>query len=136
MKYVIRDCNADLEAPLGGKARALAALRVADLPIPAWFVVRPEAFHDSLSDEQRHTLDRGVEGAMLRGMVDALQPSSAVCADLAEALAALCPDGAPVAVRSSASDEDGVQHSFAGQLDSFLFVSAADVPAKIAAVWR
>src|SRR5207302_1791211 len=41
-----------------------------------------------------------------------------------------------VAVRSSASDEDGVQHSFAGQLDSFLFVPAAEVPEKIAAVWR
>src|SRR5213078_1024244 len=44
--------------------------------------------------------------------------------------------GAPVAVRSSASDEDGAQHSFAGQLDSFLFVAAPDVPAKVAAVWR
>ena len=51
------------------------------------------------------------------------QPSAAVAAELADALAELCPDGAPVAVRSSASDEDGAQHSFAGQLDSFLFVA-------------
>jgi pyruvate,water dikinase len=118
MKYVIRDHEADLDAPLGGKARALAALREADLPIPAWFVVRPEAFLDS------HT--------------DAADPraSPAVTAEIADALAQLCPDGAPVAVRSSASDEDGAQHSFAGQLDSFLFVPADDVPAKVAAVWR
>src|SRR5262249_10446022 len=34
------------------------------------------------------------------------------------------------------SDEDGAQHSFAGQLDSFLFVPPADVPRKVAAVWR
>ena len=119
MKYVIRDHEANLDAPLGGKARALAALRAADLSIPAWFVVRPEAFHDSLSANG-----------------DAPQPSPSVVAELADAVAELCPDGAPVAVRSSASDEDGAQHSFAGQLDSFLFVAADDVPAKVAAVWR
>jgi phosphohistidine swiveling domain-containing protein len=39
-------------------------------------------------------------------------------------------------VRSSASDEDSAQHSFAGQLDSFLFVRPEDVPEKVAAVWR
>ena len=31
-------------ALVGGKARALAALVNADLPIPAWFVLSPEAF--------------------------------------------------------------------------------------------
>jgi hypothetical protein len=41
-----------------------------------------------------------------------------------------------VAVRSSASDEDGAQHSFAGQLESYLFVAPDDVPAKAEAVWR
>ena len=39
-------------------------------------------------------------------------------------------------VRSSAMDEDGRQHSFAGQLDSFLFVSAQELGKKIADVWR
>src|SRR5437870_557601 len=136
MKYVLRDHEADLDAPLGGKARALAALRAADLSIPAWFVVRPEAFHDSLSADQRRTLEKAPDEATLRAIVDSLQPSAAVAAELADAVVELCPDGAAVAVRSSASDEDGAQHSFAGQLDSFLFVEAADVPAKVAAVWR
>lgn len=40
-------------ALVGGKARALAALVNADLPIPAWFVLSPEAFTASLSPEQR-----------------------------------------------------------------------------------
>src|SRR5438045_2471748 len=127
MKYVIRAHEADLDAPLGGKARALAALRVADLPIPAWFVVLPEAFHDSISSPSPSASEAAI---------DVLQPSSSVAAELAVAVAELCPDGAPVAVRSSASDEDGAQHSFAGQLDSFLFVAAEEVPAKVAAVWR
>ena len=135
MKYLIRDHEADVEAPLGGKARALAALREADLPIPAWFVVLPEAFHDSLTAQERIALDTGDSAALPR-MLESLRPSPAVNLELADALAELCPDDAPVAVRSSASDEDGAQHSFAGQLDSFLFVPADDVGAKVAAVWR
>src|SRR5262249_57330662 len=59
-----------------------------------------------------------------------------VLRELLPALEELCADGATVAVRSSASDEDGAQHSFAGQLDSFLFVRKEDVAEKVAAVWR
>src|ERR1700679_2070467 len=101
MKYIIRDHEAELDGPLGGKARALAALRLADLSIPAWFVVRPEAFHDSLSAEQRQALDNGGAETELRALVQGIRPSAPVCAELAEALAELCRDGAPVAVRSS-----------------------------------
>lgn len=136
MKYVIRDHEADLDAPLGGKARALAALRSDELPIPAWFVVRPEAFHDSLAPDQKNALEISPSEAALHAIVDGLRPSVEVVAELAEAVAELCRDGVAVAVRSSASDEDGAQHSFAGQLDSFLFVAATDVPEKVAAVWR
>jgi pyruvate,water dikinase len=109
MRWVLRGDDADLSAPLGGKARALAALRDADLPIPPWVVALPAA-HSA--------------------------PPAELHAELATALAALCPNGEPVAVRSSASDEDGAQHSFAGQLDTFLFVPPAEVPEKVAAVWR
>ncbi|MEZ5304111.1 MAG: PEP/pyruvate-binding domain-containing protein [Verrucomicrobiales bacterium] len=41
----------------------------------------------------------------------------------------------PFAVRSSAQAEDGAEHSFAGQFESFLNVSAADVPAHAERVW-
>jgi rifampicin phosphotransferase len=136
MKYVIRCHEADVEAPLGGKARALAALRETGLPIPGWFVLRPEAFHDSMTAEDRLTFADIGDGAALNSIIDGLSPSAAVKVELAEAVAELCPDGAPVAVRSSASDEDGAQHSFAGQLDSFLFVPPEDVATKVAAVWR
>jgi rifampicin phosphotransferase len=40
-----------------------------------------------------------------------------------EAWRRLCPDGERVAVRSSALEEGGVAHSFAGQSESFLGVS-------------
>ncbi len=113
MPFVLHSADAPADGPLGGKARALAALRDADLSIPPWFVVLPHA-----CDPHRP------------------EPSPELRAELAAALAELCPAGEPVAVRSSASDEDGVQHSFAGQLDSFLFVPPAEVPDKVAAVWR
>jgi rifampicin phosphotransferase len=41
-----------------------------------------------------------------------------------------------VAVRSSASDEDGAEHSFAGQLESFLNVRPEEVAGKVEDVWR
>lgn len=129
--------NTTTDLPLlGGKARALAALVNADLPIPAWFVLSPEAFTASLSPEQQARLaDAQDSGAALAVLADvcilpALQNT------LVAAVAQLCPPGAHLAIRSSAVDEDAAQHSFAGQLESFLNVAPADVPAKILAVWR
>jgi pyruvate,water dikinase len=137
MQFVIRGDEADARGPLGGKARALALLREADLPIPPWVVLRPEALHASLTPPQRQSLDAADRnGDEVHQLLDRLQPCPAVCQELDAALAELCADGQPVAVRSSVSDEDGAAHSFAGQLDSFLFVNAAGVSDKVAAVWR
>jgi rifampicin phosphotransferase len=136
MSYVVHGADADLQAPLGGKARALAALRQARLPIPEWVALLPEAFHASLDPAQRDALKTAQDAAALRALVEPVRPCPAVMAELTAALAKLCPHGEQVAVRSSASDEDGAQHSFAGQLDSFLFVAVEDVPEKVAAVWR
>ncbi|MFA6563145.1 MAG: PEP/pyruvate-binding domain-containing protein [Verrucomicrobiia bacterium] len=109
MRFIAWPDNLRGDETLGGKAGALAALQGASLPIPPWFVLLPEAF-DAGEDAWR--------------------------AELADALVRLCPGGERVAVRSSAGDEDSAQHSFAGQLDSFLFVAPADVAGKAAAVWR
>ncbi len=48
----------------------------------------------------------------------------------------LSPDGCLLAVRSSANDEDGAQHSFAGQFATFLNVAPEDVPDRVFDVWR
>lgn len=99
------------DLPLGGKAGALARLADAGLPIPEWLVVKPQAWR-------------------AEGMAPEL------AAQVIGGAKSLAPDAAFFAVRSSALDEDGAEHSFAGQLDSFLFVRPEDIPAKVEAVWR
>lgn len=109
MKHIVFPDNsitATDAGALGGKAGALASLAAAKLPIPAWFVISPEAFGQSCEEEIR------------------------------QAVATLCPAGERMAVRSSAVDEDGAEHSFAGQLDSYLFVAPEDVSKKVEDVWR
>jgi pyruvate,water dikinase len=136
MGRVIRGPEADLHDPLGGKARALAALRQADFVIPEWVALVPEAFAASLTPSQRHALHSTCDGESIRRIVGQVQVCQEVSQELRAALTELCPHGELVAVRSSASDEDGAQHSFAGQLDSFLFVPPEQVADRVAAVWR
>ncbi len=136
MKPLIRAAEADIHHPLGGKARALAALRSADFTIPEWVALSPEAFTASLTPPQRDALQAARDGEVIRALVEQVQACPEVGQELRSALSDLCPNRELVAVRSSASDEDGVQHSFAGQLDSFLFVPPEQVADRVMAVWR
>jgi phosphohistidine swiveling domain-containing protein len=95
----------------GGKATALADLEAWGLPVPPWFVVTPEA----------HAACGGL-------------PQDALRREIAHALTGL--GEGLYAVRSSAVDEDGADHSFAGQLESYLNVAPDDVPDRVADVWR
>ena len=111
MKYIRR--NGDV-SQLGGKAYALAQLAAAGFPVPAFFAITPEA---CVANE-------------------ALALSSTLRTDIYEALQALGDSDTRFAVRSSAVEEDGADNSFAGQLESFLFVSPQEIPARVVDVWR
>jgi rifampicin phosphotransferase len=120
---------------LGGKALALLCAERAGLPVPPWFVISPSAFAASLTREQSELLaSKHSEG--LSSELLSLKPSDEVQREVSDALRDLSAGGSRFAVRSSAIDEDGSEHSFAGQFDTFLFVDAKDISAKIAAVWR
>jgi len=136
MKYIVRPGDSCTAEQLGGKGGALAALRLAGMPIPAFFVLSPEAFYASLNETERRTLNDAGNTAPVLARIGQITPGPEICRELAEALAELCPNGARVAVRSSALEEDGTRHSFAGQLDSFLFVKPAEVTERVTAVWR
>ena len=121
MKYVLPLSQARDRTQVGGKAASLSLLCAAGLPVPEGFVITEAAFEAS----------REGDAALLP-----LRPSAAVKREIAAALAALCPGGEPVAVRSSAHDEDGPRCSFAGQFDSFLCVPTQDVTRRVVEVWR
>ncbi len=135
--FVLTDADDADAATWGGKGAALTRLAAAGLPVPPLVAVPPAAFHASLTDAHRAALAASAEGSLdPEGLGDALADlasSPAVAEALAEALGAM---GGRVAVRSSAPDEDGAQHAFAGQLESFLNVAPADVAARVADVWR
>jgi phosphohistidine swiveling domain-containing protein len=120
----------------GGKARALARAQRAGLPVPDWFVLSAAAFAGSLTPEQRALLKQASDADVVQRIVGEVRIAGSVELALARAVNDLCPDGELLAVRSSASDEDGTQHSFAGQLESFLNVPPADVLDRVRAVWR
>ena len=121
---------------LGGKAAALAALQRAGFAVPQWFVLAPEAFYAGLAGGERQVLEVAADPAAVRDLVGRIALSPRLRLELATRLSKLCPHGEAVAVRSSACDEDGGRHSFAGQLDSFLFVRPAEVAERVVAVWR
>ena len=136
MRYIVWPNDPETAARLGGKAAALAVLQREGLDVPAWFVLAPEAFAASLEAAHPRGAAPPEGGPKPAALLDRLSLASEPRGELVEALARLCPDGATVAVRSSASEEDGTTHSFAGQLDSLLGVRPHDVPASVLAVWR
>ncbi len=121
---------------LGGKANALAELSATQFSIPSWFVVSPLAFKSCISEEQYHELTVADEIVQFQTILDQLVLSDDFRAALNKAMSQLCPVDEPVAVRSSAVDEDGENHSFAGQLESYLFVDKATVAQRVVDVWR
>ena len=135
MSCILTAVDRERRNEMGGKAGALARLADAGFPVPAWFVVAPSAVRESVTAGLRAACAAG-DAVGVQAILARLEPGHAVRDEIAAAVTRLCPDGQPVAVRSSALDEDSSEHSFAGQLESFLFVAPEDVPQKVADVWR
>ena len=101
-------------ADVGGKARTLARAARSGMSVPAFCVVSDHACVAGGAAEMHPDVRRAIAAAIVR----------------------LSPDGQPLAVRSSAGDEDGSQHSFAGQFASFLNVAPEDAPERVFDVWQ
>ncbi|QBI21875.1 pyruvate, phosphate dikinase [Egibacter rhizosphaerae] len=117
----------------GGKAGVLGVLLRAGLAVPDGFVV-PFAVHDAaVRDLAPHTSHRHGLGT-LRAAVESRPLPFAVVKALERALEGL--GNQPVAVRSSAANEDTSEASAAGQYDSVLAVcGVADVAAAVRTCW-
>jgi rifampicin phosphotransferase len=136
MNCVVHAREARNSRGLGGKAAALASLEGHGFPIPAWLVVTASAFEQSLSEKQREEFRAAKSQDAFAKIVETIRPGSKVQEEIERALRQLGGPNDRFAVRSSASDEDNPDHSFAGQFDSYLFVAPAEVSEKVAAVWR
>lgn len=122
---------------LGGKARNLFKLRSHKLKVPPLVALASSAFDRHLSgiegwDTLVETLDfsspRNLNQSaerLRRAILNANVPVE-VEALVRRALAEDFTPDAFLAVRSSCRDEDSASHSFAGQMDSFLFCRGAD----------
>jgi len=130
------DVTPELREQAGGKAQPLGALLRAGLPVPDGVSVtrracreylRQAGLEDRLKAVLRHAAakdaDHGALAETAQAMIVASTPPPAFSRELRTAWDFLA-DGQPLAVsvRSSASSEDGAEHSFAGQYSSVLGV--------------
>jgi rifampicin phosphotransferase len=141
--FFVPDCTTQTTADIGGKGRNLHRLQTR-VRVPDWVAVPVSAWLDLLARDglgeriaSRLAEDSTAAAAadIQRWILDAALPP-----DWEQALAAIPfidgPQAGYVAVRSSAADEDGSAHSFAGVHESFLYVrGAASVARHIRRVW-
>jgi rifampicin phosphotransferase len=140
----LAECSPDRAAEVGGKTKGLHALISLGLPVPPGFAITAEAYRDVL----RST---GVQGAITEvlnrpGLSDdkisaeifAIFTSVTLPAALATEIDSAYADlgEGPVAVRSSGVAEDTAAASFAGQHDTYLWVTGAEsVRAHVLRCW-
>ena len=136
MTFVLSSSDGVDLARMGGKAAALSSAAGTGMNVPGWFVITPEAFEASLSPDRHRALLQSRRQQELQELLARVSPAPEVLEEVEERLAALDGDGRLVAVRSSGVQEDGVEHSFAGQFESYLSVPRERLPARIAEVWR
>jgi pyruvate, water dikinase len=139
----LQDCSRDDVALVGGKAASLGTLMQAGFPVPAGYAVTTRAFTESLADGVADRLAAellevdcsDVDGldacaARLRALVETTPLPQDVSEAIRSAYRELCAaegcEDVPVAVRSSATAEDGAETSFAGQQDTYLWVCGED----------
>ncbi|MBQ9012889.1 MAG: phosphoenolpyruvate synthase [Bacilli bacterium] len=110
MKYVLSKESREYEK-MGGKATALSKIGLVINNIPDWFVVSFEGFDIEKKE---------IKNDVINEVNKKLEEFS---------------DDTYFAIRSSASNEDSLDNSFAGQFDTFLYISKENVLDKIKEVY-
>ena len=138
---------------LGGKCTSLAIMTSAGMPVPPGFAVTTDAFNAVLNDTSLHDqiaghlkgldynnpaeVDR--QAALIRELILTQEVPEAVRTETVQAyqnLMSICGGEVPVAVRSSATAEDLPDASFAGQQDTYLWITGEhNVMEKIRECW-
>lgn len=143
---------------IGGKAFNLKLMEAAGFPVPPFFAVDTDAYRATLDFNRDHgvgvAIDELIEGLVqvaasstpdsFRDQVEGLQEVILQCELPEELISSIRAQydtitsgkQTAVAVRSSATDEDGADHSFAGMHDSFMYLyQFEDVLEAVKRVW-
>lgn len=129
---------------LGGKALNLRALSAQGLPVPPWAIVPTSMFKRFMVSSGLEAVIRTMVAGLdfskpdaaktasetIRRLFDSSELPDAMARELARAYRDQFAAESYVAVRSSAVGEDGAKDSFAGQMDSFLFVKGSEAVLK------
>jgi pyruvate,water dikinase len=133
------------EALVGGKARNLARLVGEGLPVPRWFCLTTRLYDRAFGDlegriEERLSGTDFADSAAVRTTAAEIQEwirarglPAKVETELLTRFDLVFGPESRIAVRSSAVGEDSAADSFAGQMDSFLFVGRAELVERVLA---
>jgi phosphohistidine swiveling domain-containing protein len=130
---------------VGGKAYGLFELKAAGVSVPPFFVVTTDAYERVVGRSVAAEIDQllatwspgarssGELASALRALVEGVNIDESI----AEAVTTAARDlgSASFAVRSSATIEDDVVHSWAGRFRSELYVPASDLLPAVRRVW-
>ncbi len=121
----------------GGKGYNLYLMSAAGLPVPSWVTFGKRFFSEFIQTHQLAPLLESILQNFRQNKISAKEAEKQI-----QEMIVKCPvtdylstyvdqglkllKGTVFSVRSSAADEDGASHSFAGQLSSYLYVSGKD----------
>ena len=137
-----QECNASSTREVGGKCASLGELIGAGLAVPPGFAVTTASHELFLQSRDLHAREARLLGSIdydslaavtaasqeLRSLVEGSELPKSTAHAIRRAYGELCGDAenVAVAVRSSAVSEDLAGASFAGQLETYLWVEGAD----------
>jgi phosphohistidine swiveling domain-containing protein len=131
----------------GGKGASLGEMTQAGIPVPPGFVIFANSFEhflketdlnveieavlDSVNHKEMHTVENASE------KIQALILETEIPQNITKEIEKYFKDlnAQYVAVRSSATAEDGKEHAWAGQLDSYLNTTERDLLEKVRRCW-
>ncbi|MFL5783165.1 MAG: phosphoenolpyruvate synthase [Bacteriovoracaceae bacterium] len=122
----------------GGKGHNLYLMSQSGFPVPEWVVLGKRHFDEFLNVTKLRARFETILADFLEGRTSGKEAEATItklimATDLPEEIDKLIDEGMKIlgpttmiSVRSSAADEDGSAHSFAGQLSSFLYVTGRE----------
>ncbi|NTU66409.1 MAG: hypothetical protein HGB08_00630 [Candidatus Moranbacteria bacterium] len=131
----------------GGKGASLGEMTSAGIPVPPGFVVLSEAFEYFLAESDLNQEIEAILGRVDRDNIATVEQAAEsiqaliLAASMPESIAKEVEinfselDSRYVAVRSSATAEDGAEHAWAGQLDSYLNTDKKNLHRNIQRCW-